>query len=318
MNTTSSSYKRLRSLSLWAMLLTFILIVVGATVRVFDAGMSCPDWPKCYGMWWPFPVPAGTEYSNFEVFLEWVHRLIAMVVGFIMIAIFVISLKLRKEFPRYFKLTIAALLLLATQVKMGAVTVWLSNINWSVALHLGNAMLFLSAVILLRMAASRSVDSVGLEASTKFKVSLYALAVSVFVTMIMGAMVSSSYAGGICGGLLSCQGTWLPELMTERLHMSHRLFAFITLALAVVVMILGKKEGEVFAKSAKRLKMMVGAQVLIGIITLYSFDYYAEYYQFLSVFHLAWGTLVYVIATTTIAKLYIGPKELDSKYFPGH
>ncbi len=318
LDTQSKAYKSMRGLSLAAMLITFILIVVGATVRVYDAGMSCPDWPKCYGLWWPFPVPAGSEYSNFEVFLEWVHRLIAMIVGFIMLPLLYLAVKNRKSFPAFFKVTILSFILLFSQVKMGAVTVWFSNINWSVALHLGNAMLFLATLVVLRMLTSRPVNPQGIQVSRGFKGMLHGFTFVLFCTMIMGAMVSSSYAGGVCGGLFSCQGQWWPSVTTEQLHMLHRALALITILLALALHQKSKKEEETIRTSVSRLDKMVGGQLLLGLITLYSFEYYPEYYQLLSVTHLAWGTLLFVVAVTIIGKTYLGPKVQHSKYFPGH
>ena len=38
-----------KKLVLAAAFLTFIVVVVGAYVRLQDAGLGCPDWPGCYG-----------------------------------------------------------------------------------------------------------------------------------------------------------------------------------------------------------------------------------------------------------------------------
>ena len=38
-----------RSLVLATVALTFVVVVVGAYVRLSDAGLGCPDWPGCYG-----------------------------------------------------------------------------------------------------------------------------------------------------------------------------------------------------------------------------------------------------------------------------
>ena len=38
-----------RTLVFASVLLTFIVVVVGAWVRLSDAGLGCPDWPGCYG-----------------------------------------------------------------------------------------------------------------------------------------------------------------------------------------------------------------------------------------------------------------------------
>ncbi|HET7688516.1 MAG TPA: COX15/CtaA family protein, partial [Candidatus Macondimonas sp.] len=38
-------------LCLFATVLTLGLVVLGAYVRLSDAGLGCPDWPGCYGHW---------------------------------------------------------------------------------------------------------------------------------------------------------------------------------------------------------------------------------------------------------------------------
>ena len=39
-------YSRLLSI---AAVLAFCVVVLGAYVRLSDAGLGCPDWPGCYG-----------------------------------------------------------------------------------------------------------------------------------------------------------------------------------------------------------------------------------------------------------------------------
>ena len=33
-------------------MLAFCVIMMGAYTRLSDAGLSCPDWPNCYGFAW--------------------------------------------------------------------------------------------------------------------------------------------------------------------------------------------------------------------------------------------------------------------------
>ena len=45
----ASKYKSGSKLALVAFLLAFVVIILGAYTRLTDAGLSCPDWPHCYG-----------------------------------------------------------------------------------------------------------------------------------------------------------------------------------------------------------------------------------------------------------------------------
>ena len=54
-------------------LLTLGLIVVGALVRAYDAGLACPDWPLCKG--------ALVPGFDFKVAFEWGHRVFAAAIS---------------------------------------------------------------------------------------------------------------------------------------------------------------------------------------------------------------------------------------------
>ena len=46
--------KPLRFLAWFAVTLAFCVVAFGAFVRLSNAGLSCPDWPTCYGkVTWP-------------------------------------------------------------------------------------------------------------------------------------------------------------------------------------------------------------------------------------------------------------------------
>ncbi|MFM7707892.1 MAG: COX15/CtaA family protein, partial [Gammaproteobacteria bacterium] len=47
----------MRRLALFGVLLCLVVIILGAWVRLTDAGLGCPDWPGCYG----HVTPAGAE-----------------------------------------------------------------------------------------------------------------------------------------------------------------------------------------------------------------------------------------------------------------
>ena len=86
-----------------AIALTYAVIVLGALVRATGSGLSCPDWPTCYGHWVPLPgeIPESAGYGYFQVMLEWVHRLLAgFVLGPLVVLIGGLAWRARRRSPR--------------------------------------------------------------------------------------------------------------------------------------------------------------------------------------------------------------------------
>src|SRR5467141_2264172 len=117
---------------------TYLLIVLGAVVRITGSGMGCGDhWPLCNGRLFPPLNDVGTV-------IEWSHRLVAALVSALVVALAVYAWRTQNDARR---IAYAALGLLVLQVLLGAVTVKLALPPWTVILHLGTAMLLLAALI---------------------------------------------------------------------------------------------------------------------------------------------------------------------------
>ena len=299
------------------LLLTYLLIIVGGATRVFDAGISCPDWPHCYGYYIPFPeskIPGGymvgtTHFTWWQVALEWSHRTLASIVGVALIAVIAFAIRNRTTLEHAMLPLSTAIVLLVIQIGLGGLTVLKSNIHWSVMIHLGCAMLFFGALAWLR----RAVASEGLRepvlAPCATKAVFYVFAALVFVTMLIGAFVSSSHGGGSCGGLFSCIGNWMPSPkvdLQQHVHMQHRFFATFTVIVSILMLILAKRTAPALRPSALHGHIMVWGQVVLGIATLYSFAEYPDFYYPLSIAHLAWGTLVWLAAVGIILNIHYG------------
>ena len=83
-----------RRLVLATLLLAFCVIVVGAYVRLSDAGLGCPDWPLCYGRAVPGDDLGASALQR--AWKEMAHRYLAGGLGLLILAVFVSAWKRRQ------------------------------------------------------------------------------------------------------------------------------------------------------------------------------------------------------------------------------
>ncbi len=97
-------YKHLHRLAWFAVVLALGVIVFGAFVRLSNAGLSCPDWPTCYGRAaWPAASEsidhAATAIRPVEAHKAWreqLHRMLAGVLGVLVLALALIAARKRR------------------------------------------------------------------------------------------------------------------------------------------------------------------------------------------------------------------------------
>jgi heme A synthase len=124
---------------------TYALMVLGAYTSAIGAGLSCPDWPTCYGTAVPFLHPeiiAASPYSALQIFAEWAHRGLAMVVGVLVVATAIVGWS-RHSRTLVVGPAVVAALLLPVQVVLGGLTVTESLQPVIVTSHLATAILIL-------------------------------------------------------------------------------------------------------------------------------------------------------------------------------
>jgi heme A synthase len=177
----------------------YLLIVLGAVVRISGSGMGCGDhWPLCNGHLFP-------PLDDIKTVIEWSHRLIAGLVSLLVIAL--VALDWRRGWP--------ALALLIVQILLGAVTVKTGLTPVLVILHLATAMLLLAALV--GAARGSLLPAPG---------SRLPLALT-FSTVVFGALTANLGAMASCGGFPLCNGQLIPSAgPLAWVHWTHRLLAY--------------------------------------------------------------------------------------------
>ena len=208
--------RHVRRLALTAAAATYGLIVLGGIVRISGSGLGCPDWPLCYGSLLP-PLRA-------EALIEFSHRLVASLAGFLIAAVTVQCWRLARARKEIVMAASLAAILLVVQIGVGGVTVLLETPPQIVAVHLGLALLILG--LLWSVGVSADVrPSVSSMARPIVRQGL-ALLVLVFALLVSGAVVRGSGASASCGGFPLCDGQLWPRHPLGQLHMLHRFLAF--------------------------------------------------------------------------------------------
>lgn len=183
---TVARLARIRKLGVTCVALTFLLMTIGAWVKANDAGLACPDWPQCYGKWFP-PFPSAENggtwdvdgdgdldrigYSQAQELYEWAHRAVQPLI-IIPVALLFLATRVGTGAQGFGARTLAflrsplqawrphpalhpglprlagwAILVYLAQAGLGAVTVLTGNQPWATTMHLAMAVVWLAIFI---------------------------------------------------------------------------------------------------------------------------------------------------------------------------
>jgi cytochrome c oxidase assembly protein subunit 15 len=246
--------RRFTRLAWLAATCTYLLIILGAIVRITGSGMGCGEhWPLCIGrLLPPLDVPTLIEYG---------HRLAAAAVSVCVLALAAYAWLLRHRPPppstapdRPGIGAYVALGLLIVQVLLGAVTVKLKLPPWTVVLHLGTAMLLLGTLLVAARGAPRAPPS---------RAGLTALALGL-VTVLFGALTANLGAASACLGFPLCNGELIPTgNYLQHVHWAHRLLAYTLSGYAVWWALRTRTRGAWYVVALVALQISVAAAMVL-------------------------------------------------------
>jgi cytochrome c oxidase assembly protein subunit 15 len=281
----------MRALAIVSLLFVLALVAVSSYLRLENSGIGCPDWPSCYGM---IGDPAettpsvGSTYERLAVEaqepMSWatpVHRLVASVLGLLVLGMALFSVRARQH-------RLMSFTLLGLTVFLAWLGIYSSGLH-SPAVVMGNlgggfTMLGLLGWMVFRDAKPR--------ANASFHVRRWVAAALVLlcIQIALGGLTSANFAASACQNVPDCHGTWMPgnDLWTafdltrqhevgptglavggaERadIHKLHRLMAAITLLTTLVAGLLALRAG--LTAAALTVLVLVATEFSVGVAAI--------------------------------------------------
>ena len=152
--------KNFRRFALLSLIAAYILIFVGGLVRVSGAGLGCPDWPTCFGRWIPptsvSQLPPDIDPASFNftlAWLEYINRLIGIVVGLFITITAILAIKNFLKKPKILIPSIITFLLVAYQGWQGGQVVTSQLAPFIVSIHLVLALIIVGLLVYINRQA---------------------------------------------------------------------------------------------------------------------------------------------------------------------
>ncbi|HVP20603.1 MAG TPA: heme o synthase [Anaerolineaceae bacterium] len=291
---------KFRYLLLTASILTFLLIIMGGIVRVTESGLGCPDWPTCYGQLIP-PL-------RLDSLIEYIHRLIAALTTPFILASAIVGWWKYRAIKWVSRPPLIALIFLAIEIGLGAITVLTELPPEIVAIHLGTALTVLALMLTATVTAFSRRQNPDLPDRLSFRspfarTTLWTLG-AVFVVLVSGAVVAGSDSTRACAGWPLCNGMLFPIDIHQWIHMIHRFIVGISSILVLVVVVRAwrsQRSQTAILPAATLMGLLYLAQAFVGALKTTR-----DFPVFLLALHVAtaaavWAATVILVVVTGLA-----------------
>jgi heme a synthase len=283
-----------RRLALAGALLAATVVVLGAWVRLTDAGLGCPDWPGCYGHIYPnaghADAQAGSQFS--KALHEMIHRYFATTLGIIITVLVVWAVRFRKDRDQPLRPVALLFLIVCLQGALGALTVTLLLKPLIVTAHLLGGLTTLGLLWWLSLApAARQLT----ERETALRKYAWVGLAVLLMQIALGGWTSTNYAAVACPDFPTCQQSWWPPMDFRNafvlwrglsldyeggvlanpariaIHFTHRLGALVTGSVLIILGVLAATiaQNRRLKMAGRLLVFAVALQISIGAATVH-------------------------------------------------
>ncbi|HXC10484.1 MAG TPA: COX15/CtaA family protein [Steroidobacteraceae bacterium] len=286
-----------RRLALAGAVLAAAVVVLGAWVRLTDAGLGCPDWPGCYGHVYPNAghAEAQSGLGFAKALHEMIHRYFATTLGAVIVVLLAWAVRFRKDRDQPLIPVALLFIVVCLQGALGALTVTLLLKPLIVTAHLLGGLTTLGLLFWLslnpetrqlteREAALRKYALVGLAA--------------LILQIALGGWTSTNYAAVACPDFPTCQHSFWPQMdyrdafvlwrglgidyeggvlanpARVAIHFTHRVGAMVAGSILIALGLLAATSARSAAsrklrRAGRLLVVAVALQISIGVATVH-------------------------------------------------
>lgn len=297
--------KVFRKLGFWTVGAIYFLILVGGIVRATGSGMGCPDWPKCFGTWVPptdiSQLPSNykeiygaklkgeVEFNAVKTWIEYINRLIGVVIGFLVFGTFVSSLiSFRKKDKTIVFLSLLATILVAFEGWLGSKVVSSELHPVMITLHM---ILSVIIVFILLYAVARSYNYVIQVEDVADKSSLSFL-VSAAILLTTGQVLLGTQVREVVDQVANLMGDALRSEWIANLGGKFQMHAFFSIVIVIINFLIYYRinksinEKGILSKFANWLLITIGIELISGLSLAY-----LGFPRLMQPIHLTLGTL---------------------------
>jgi len=291
---------RFQKLAAASVATTFVLVTIGVVVRATDSGTACPHWPGCFeGQFLP------TLDQGFQVWIEWLHRTVAVVIGLLIVAMATFALRDHRDRPSIVWPSLAAVALVGYQGWLGRETVRLGNSGESVTAHLAAAMALVGLLVFVLVRSLYPARIGGRGSSQRFTLLAAFGAVATFALLLFGSNVTAANAWNVFPDWPLMGGTPFPPLAGDQVvaHVLHRWVAVVVGLIVAAIAVAAwrtQRRNRVLVGLAVTAAILYPVQALVGGLQILTG--LSEWSQTL---HLALGTMIWaLLAALAVASYY--------------
>jgi cytochrome c oxidase assembly protein subunit 15 len=286
-----------RRLALAGALLAAAVVVLGAWVRLTDAGLGCPDWPGCYGHAYPnaghAEAQSGLRFA--KALHEMVHRYFATTLGLVIVVLLGWAVRFRRDRDQPLVPVALLFVVVCLQGALGALTVTLLLKPLIVTAHLLGGLATLGLLCWLSLnPETRQLT----ERETALRKYAFVGLAALILQIALGGWTSTNYAAVACPDFPTCRHSFWPQMdyrdafvlwrglgidyeggvlanpARVAIHFTHRLGAMVAGSILIALGLLAATSARSAAsrrlrRAGRLLVAAVALQISIGVATVH-------------------------------------------------